>query len=203
MVTVWWSAAHLIHYTFLNPSEIITSKKYVQQINEMHQKLQCLQPALVNRKGPILHNNTRQNVHWTNWATKLISCQLTSNWTPFCRKNASTISRRQKMLSKSLSNPKAQIFMLQNKQTYLSLAKKMCWLKWFLFWLIKYVCSQWEFAVWPRELKPRLSNNLEVWAWERVGRGSSRGRGHMYTYGWFMLIFGRNQYSIIKQLSFN
>ena len=28
------------------------------------------------------------------------------------------------MLSKSLSNPKAQIFMLQNKQTYFSLAKK-------------------------------------------------------------------------------
>ena len=26
--------------------------KYVQPIGEMHQKLQCLQPALVNRKGP-------------------------------------------------------------------------------------------------------------------------------------------------------
>ena len=33
--------------------------------------------------------------------------------TTFCRENASTTSRRQKMLSKSLSNPKAQIFMLQ------------------------------------------------------------------------------------------
>ena len=33
MVTVWWSAAHLIHYSFLNPSETITSEKYVQQIN--------------------------------------------------------------------------------------------------------------------------------------------------------------------------
>ena len=31
----------------------------------------------------------------------------------FCRENASTTSRRQKMLSKSLSNPKAWIFMLQ------------------------------------------------------------------------------------------
>ena len=28
MVTVWWSAAHLIHYNFLNPDKIITSKKY-------------------------------------------------------------------------------------------------------------------------------------------------------------------------------
>ena len=41
MVTVWWSAAGLIHYTFLNPSETITSEKCAQQINEMHQKLKA------------------------------------------------------------------------------------------------------------------------------------------------------------------
>ena len=35
MVTVWWSAASLIHYNFLNPSKIITSEKYAQQINEV------------------------------------------------------------------------------------------------------------------------------------------------------------------------
>ena len=57
MVTVWWSAARLIHYGFLNPSETITSEKYAQQINEMYQKWQCLQPALVKSKGPVLHNN--------------------------------------------------------------------------------------------------------------------------------------------------
>ena len=42
MVTVWWSAASLIHYNFLNPSKIITSEKNAQQTDEMHQKLQCL-----------------------------------------------------------------------------------------------------------------------------------------------------------------
>ena len=42
MVTVWWPAAHLIHYSFQNFGETITSEKYVQQINEMHQKLQHL-----------------------------------------------------------------------------------------------------------------------------------------------------------------
>ena len=47
MVTVWWSAASLFHYNFLNPSETITSEKEAQQINEMNQKLQQLQPALV------------------------------------------------------------------------------------------------------------------------------------------------------------
>ena len=50
MVTVWLSAAHLIHYSFLNPSEIITSENYAQQINEIHWKLHCLRPALVNER---------------------------------------------------------------------------------------------------------------------------------------------------------
>ena len=33
MVTDWWSAACLIHYSFLNPGETITPEKYAQQIN--------------------------------------------------------------------------------------------------------------------------------------------------------------------------
>ena len=58
MITVRWFAACLSHYSFLNPSETIISEKYAQQIDEMHQKLQCLHLALVNRKGPILlHDN--------------------------------------------------------------------------------------------------------------------------------------------------
>ena len=52
MVTVWWSAA------CLHPGETITSEMNAQQIDEMHPKVQCLQLALVKRKGPILlHNN--------------------------------------------------------------------------------------------------------------------------------------------------
>ena len=31
----------------------------------------------------------------------------------------------------------------------------------------------------------------------------SRGMGHMYTYCWFLLMFGRNQHNSVKQLSFN
>ena len=63
MVTVWLSAAGLIHYTFLNPSKTISSEKYAQQIDEMHWKPQSLQPALVNRKGSILlHNNARLHI---------------------------------------------------------------------------------------------------------------------------------------------
>ena len=51
-------AASLIHYSFLNPSKTITTEKYVQPIHEMHEKLQSLQPALLNRKVPILLPNT-------------------------------------------------------------------------------------------------------------------------------------------------
>ena len=62
---------------------------------------------------------------WMNWATKfclihhihLTSHQLTTTsssiLTTFCRENTSTTSRRQKTLSKSLLNPEAWIFTLQ------------------------------------------------------------------------------------------
>ena len=127
----WWSAARLIHYSLLNPSETITSEKRSQQIDEMHWKLQRLQPVLVHRKGPLLlHNNVRPHIAQPT-SQKLnelgyevlphpshsldLSCQLTINAsgvsTTFCRENTFTTSRKQKTLSNSLL--KAQIFMLQ------------------------------------------------------------------------------------------
>ena len=127
-----WSAASLIHYSFLNPSKTITSEKYAQQTDEMHRKLQHLQLALGNRMDQILlHDNAQLRVtqpslqNWSNWAPKfcfifhiyLTSRQSTTNSsnisTAFCRENASTTSRIQKMLSKSSSNPKEWIFILQ------------------------------------------------------------------------------------------
>ena len=117
MALVWWSAACLIHYSFLNPGETITFEKYAQQIKEMQPHMK---PALINRKGPILLHDKPNwmlyNQHfesWTNWATKfslidhihLTPHQLTTTSssisTTFCRENASTTSRRQKMLLKS------------------------------------------------------------------------------------------------------
>ena len=63
MVTVWWSAAGLIHYNFLKPGETITAEKYCSELDVVHQKLSKKQPALVNRKGPILlHDNARPHV---------------------------------------------------------------------------------------------------------------------------------------------
>ena len=63
MLTVWWSATSLIHYSFLNAGETITAEKYCPQMDEMHQKLRQQHPALVNRKGPILlHDNVWSHV---------------------------------------------------------------------------------------------------------------------------------------------
>ena len=45
-----------------------------------------------------------------------------------------------------------------------------------------------------------LCDNLE--GWDRVG-GKFKREEHMYTYGWLMLMDGRNQHSIAKQLSSN
>ena len=47
-----------------------------------------------------------------------------------------------------------------------------------------------------------------LWQHTGVGCGSgweggSRTGRHMYTYGWFMLLYGRNQHNIVKQLSSN
>ena len=39
--------------------------------------------------------------------------------------------------------------------------------------------------------------------WSGMWEGGLRGRGNMYTYGSFMLIYGSNQHNIIKQLFSN
>ena len=126
IVTVHWSAAGLIHHSFLNPSETITFEKYGQQINGMHSKLKHLQPALVkhlqpalvNRKRPILLcNNTQLHVAQPTFQKlKTLGCKALPHlpYSPdlsptitslnisisFCRENAFTTSRMQKMLSK-------------------------------------------------------------------------------------------------------
>ena len=120
--TVWWSAAGLMLCSCLKPLHLrsVLSKL----LRCAGQKLQHPQPMLVTRKGPVLHDNA-----WPRTGASKVeqmgyevlphlpystSCQSTTTsssiLTTFCRENASTTSRRQKMLSKSSSNPEAQIF---------------------------------------------------------------------------------------------
>ena len=140
-------AADLIHCSFLNPRETITSEKYTQQVDEMHRKLQCLQPALVNRKGPILHDDSR--LHWAqpalqklnelDWEIlphspyladlspandqKLVIATSSNISTAFCRENTSTIGRRKKCSLRVCQIPKCEFLCYKNNQTYFLLAK--------------------------------------------------------------------------------
>jgi len=63
MITVWWSSAGIIHYEFLQSGQTITGDRYCQELDDFHKKLLILQPALANRKGPILlHDNARPHI---------------------------------------------------------------------------------------------------------------------------------------------
>jgi len=57
--------------------------------------------------------------------------------------------------------------------------------------------------MWHRELSPVLYDNLESRDGEENGGGQFRRQGPLYTCGWFMLMYGRNQYNLVKQLSSN
>ena len=142
MATVWWSAADLILFSFLNPSKTITSDNYALQIFVMHWKLQYLQLSTERAQfffmtipDSTLHNQFFKS--WMNWATKfcfichtyMTSHQTTTTsssiLTTFFRQNISTTSRMQKMLSKRVKFQSMDLCS-RNKQTYFSLAK-MCW----------------------------------------------------------------------------
>ena len=142
-VTVCWSAARLIRYSFLNPRETVTSEMYAQQIDEMHQN--CT-PALasLSRKGPILGDNTQPHTvqpsfkSWANWAQVLPHPSHSSDLSP-------TNDHAFKHLNDSLQGitlpqpgggrkrflrvhwiPKHGFLCYRNKQTSFSLTKT-CW----------------------------------------------------------------------------
>ena len=131
-VTVWWSAARLIHYSFPNPSETITP---LPPRSMLSKSMRCTKNCIAcswhwSTERTHFFSMTMSNCTWHNqcfkswkgWAVKLCHVHLTSCQrittsssilTTFCRENAATTSRRRKMLSKSSSNAEAQIFMLK------------------------------------------------------------------------------------------
>ena len=127
MVTARWPAAHLTHYSFLNPGETITSENMFSKLIRGTEN--CLwsteKAQFFSRTMPDCTLHKQHFESWKNWTRKFcLICQihLTSSQptntslsisTTFCRKNASTTSKMQEMLSKTSLNPKAQIFMLQ------------------------------------------------------------------------------------------
>ena len=63
--------------------------------------------------------------------------------------------------------------------------------------------SLWEFAVRCRKLKPGALWQPRVMGCDGRWEESSTGRGYMSAYGWFLLMYGRNQHYIVSQLSSN
>jgi histone-lysine N-methyltransferase SETMAR len=60
MMTVWWTAAGIVHVDFLPNRATITAERYCDQLAIVHQNLLKTRSALVNRKGVLLlHDNAR------------------------------------------------------------------------------------------------------------------------------------------------
>ena len=56
MVTVWWSAIGVDHYSFLESNQSITAEVYCQQLNEIHVQSCKMQLALVRQGSISLHD---------------------------------------------------------------------------------------------------------------------------------------------------
>ena len=162
MVTIWWCAAYLIHYNVLSPSKTITSEKYTQQADEIHWKLQCLQRCWSTERAQLsmtvpdctVYNQKLyklQKLRELGYKVLLhlpYSIWPLANWRPLLQASWQLFAG--KMLLQPAGSRtcfpgvcwilKHGFLCSKNKQTYFLLAK-MCWLSWFLFWLIKMYLS--------------------------------------------------------------
>ena len=161
MVTVWWSAASLIHYGFLSPSETITSEKYAQQIDEMHENYNAYSWHWSTERAQVFSTTTLEctshnkcftlqvkQIELRSFASSAIFTWplanwlplLQASWQPFAGKTFLQPARGRKCFPRVHLIPKHEFLHYRNQQTYFLLAK-MCWLKWFLLWLIKMYLS--------------------------------------------------------------
>ena len=133
MVTVWWSACCLS-----DPLQLSESQRnyYIWEVCSANRwdALKTVMPeaGIGQQTGPssplqhptahcITNASKVEQIELWGFASSAIFTWPLANWLQllqasrqtFCRENASTTSRRQKMLSKSLLNLKARIFMLQ------------------------------------------------------------------------------------------
>lgn len=76
LVSVWWTSAGVIHYSFLRSGQTITADLYCQQLQTMMEKLAIKQPRLMNCSSPLLlQDNARPHTaHQT--ITKLEELRL-------------------------------------------------------------------------------------------------------------------------------
>ena len=111
--TAFWIPAKLLYLR----SMLSKSVSYPENCNTCSQHWPTERTQFFSVPTPDCTSHNQHFKSWMNWPMKfclihhinLISCQLTTTssgiTTTFCRENDSTTSIRQKMLSKSLSNP--------------------------------------------------------------------------------------------------
>ena len=159
MVPVWWSAADMIHYSFLNPRWNWGGLHWKVWPAKWWDALKAAMPApgTGQQKGPILHINARpphttnvSKVEWIGLSRFASSATFTwplADWLPllqvsqqpFVGKTLPQSARGQKCFPRVCWILKRGFLCYRNKQTYCSLAKM--WLSWFLFWLLKLYLS--------------------------------------------------------------
>ena len=150
MVTVWWSAADLIHYRFESQWshyiwEVCSRNRWdaMETATQLHWSAETAQFFSTTTLNCTSHNQHFKN--WMNWATQfclicqihLTSHQLTTTTsrilTTFCMENVLHPAGCKKIFPRVRQIPKHGFLCYRNKQTY-------CWQKcvdeWFLFWLI-------------------------------------------------------------------
>ena len=132
--TAFWIPAKPLHLR----SMLSKSMRCTENCNICSQPWSLERPQFFSMTTPDCMSHNQCFKSWMNWATKfclihhmhLTSRQPTTTssiWTTFGRENPSTTSRRQKMLSKTSSNPETWFLCYKNEQTCFSLAK-MGWL---------------------------------------------------------------------------
>lgn len=76
MLSIWWNFKGVVHYELLERGKTITADLYCEQLGRLKQALKQKHPALVNRKGVILHHDnarphsarlTQNKLHSLGW----------------------------------------------------------------------------------------------------------------------------------------
>ena len=130
----------MIDYSFLNPGETIIYEKYDQKIDEMHWKLECVQPVIGQLKGPnsspgqcsTTHCTTNASkAEWVVWSfasftilTWLLPL-LQASWQLFAGKILPQPTGGRKCFPRVHWILKHRFFCYRNKHTYFWLAKNV------------------------------------------------------------------------------
>ena len=71
-----------------------------------------------------------------------------------------------------------------------------------MYIIIRETDCQFRFDAWDRVLRAGALDDPEGWDGEGGGRQGQDGE-HMYTRGWFMSMYGKNNYNIVISLQLN